>query len=177
MAEAQSKPRRKGAKTIAREYFEAISAHDLERAGAMWRPGAIDRFHGIADLVAPDDVRRFFKELFDAFPDWTMEVVDVAASGDRAAVRWRATGTFTGPGRFQGLPPTGARVEVEGCDMLSIEDGVITENHAYTNGTEIARQLGVLPPAGSIAERAMTAGANARTGATRVLRRTLEKRR
>ena len=175
MAETATKVRKKGAKTVAREYLEAIDRKDLDAAVAMWRPGAIDRFHGIADLVAPDDVRRYFKELFAAFPDWRMQVVDLTGSGNRAAVRWRATGTFAGPGRFQGLVPTGASVEIEGCDMLSIEDEQIVENNAYMNGMQVAQQLGVLPPAGSGAERVMTAAANARTGAGRLLRRALER--
>ena len=36
------------------------------------------------------------------------------------AVRWRLRGTFAGPGRFQGIEPTGARVELEGVDVLTV---------------------------------------------------------
>ena len=32
--------------------------------------------------------------------------------------------------------------------MLTVRDGKLVSNYAYTNGTEIARQLGALPPAG-----------------------------
>ena len=32
-----------------------------------------------------------------------MVVEDIVAYGDKAAVRWSATGTFTGDGKFQGL--------------------------------------------------------------------------
>ena len=36
-------------------------------------------------------------------PDFTMSVVDMVAYGDKAAVPLGGqTGTFTGPGRFQG---------------------------------------------------------------------------
>jgi predicted ester cyclase len=141
----------------------------------MWRPGCIDHLHGFADLKAPDEIRRYFEELFAAFPDWEMTVVDVAGSGDRAAVRWHATATFSGPGRFQGIAPTGAEIEIEGCDMLSIEDGEIVANHAYVNGMEMAQQLGVLPPQGSAGERAFTAAANARTAAAGAIRRFRER--
>jgi steroid delta-isomerase-like uncharacterized protein len=160
---------------VARTYIEAIGRRDLEAAVAMWRPGSVDHFEGIADLVAPDQVRAYFAELFAAFPDWQMEVLDVAASRGRAAVRWRATGTFTGPGKFQGLAPTGAAIDIQGCDMIEVSDGEIVGNNAYINGAQVAQQLGVLPPAGSFGEKALTAGANARTGATKLLRRALSR--
>ncbi len=36
---------------IAKRYFDALSAHDLDAAVALWQPGAIDRFVGQQDLV------------------------------------------------------------------------------------------------------------------------------
>ena len=103
------------------------------------------------------------------------EVLDIVAAGEQAAVRWRATGTFTGPGKFEGLSPTGARVELEGLDLLTIRDGRIQSNHAYTNGTEIGRQLGAMPPAGSVGERLMVGSVNARTAAADAIRRLRER--
>jgi steroid delta-isomerase-like uncharacterized protein len=176
MAETTTKPkaatgRKKGAKALARAYFEALAAHDLDAATALWRPGSKDHLHGLAELRAPDDVRRYFEDIFNAIPDWEFEILDIAAAGNRAAVRWRVKGTFSGPGRFQGLAPTGAKFEIEGCDMLAVEDGEIVGNDAYLNGAELAQQLGVLPPQGSMGERAMTAAVNARTAAADRLRR------
>jgi SnoaL-like polyketide cyclase len=94
-----------------------------------------------------------------------MSVVDMVAYGDKAAVRWKATGTFTGPVKFEGLSATGSRVELEGLDLLTIGDGLIVENHAYTNAAELARQFGAMPPTGSAGERAMLGAVNARTAA------------
>jgi steroid delta-isomerase-like uncharacterized protein len=168
--------RKKGAKTIAREYFEALARQDLDAAVALWREGSPDHFHGIFDAVAPDGIRAWFSEMFAAFPDFKLEILEIAASGDNAAVRWRGTGTFTGPGRFQGLAPNGAKVELEGCDMLRVADGQIVENNAYTNGMALAQQLGVLPAQGSVGERAATGLVNARTAATVALRRFRERR-
>lgn len=171
MPEATKARRKKGAKTVVREYFDALAAQDLERAVAAWKPGGRDTLHGLADLVAPDGIRQFFGELFAAFPDWQFEVLELTGSGETAAVRWRTTATFAGPGRFQGLAPTGARVEVEGCDMFRVVDEQIVENDAYTDGVGLARQLGVLPPSGSAADRAMTGAFNAKTAAAETIRR------
>jgi steroid delta-isomerase-like uncharacterized protein len=171
-ASTQAKtPRKKGPKTLAREYFEALARRDFDAATALWKPGALDRFHGLAELEAPRGIRAYFENLFAAFPDLELTIVEIAASGDNAAVRWRATGTFDGTARFQGLAPTGKRIEIEGCDMLRVEDGRIVENNAYTNGAQLAQQLGVLPGEGTIGEKAITAAFNARTAATERIRR------
>jgi ketosteroid isomerase-like protein len=92
-----------------------------------------------------------------------MEILDLVASGEKVVVRWRATGTFDGTARFEGLAPNGASVDVQGCDMLTVRDGRIQRNDAYMNGAEMARQLGALPPQGSPPERALTAALNLKT--------------
>jgi len=159
------------AKQVATAYFDAIAARDLDAMTAVWEPGSLDRLYGMADLRAPEGIRRWFGDLFAAFPDFAMSVADMVAYGERAAVRWTATGTFTGPVKFEGLNATGAAVAIEGLDLLTIRDGLIRENHAYTNPTELARQLGAMPPAGSAAERAMLGAVNARTTAAAYLKR------
>jgi predicted ester cyclase len=170
---AEQKP--KTTSQVARAYFTAIAERDLDAATALWKPGGKDRLHGLAELTAPDGIKQYFGGLFAAFPDFTFEIVDFAASGPNAACRWRITGTFTGPARFQGLAPTGNRVVLEGCDMVRVEDGVILENNAYTNGAQLAQQLGLLPKQGSTTDRAVTGAFNARTAAVRAIRNLRER--
>jgi predicted ester cyclase len=178
MAETATKPKRtrkKGAKTIAREYFEAVGRRDLDAMTSFYKPGGRGRIHGAVELEVPGTYRQWFGNLFRAFPDFEFEILDIAASGDRAAVRWRARATFSGEAKFEGLAPNGARVDIEGCDMLSIEDGKIVENNAYTNWAQLGQQLGVLPPQGSFGEKAVTGLVNARTAATDAVRRFRER--
>ena len=158
------------AATVAREYFETIGRRDPDGMMEFWEPGGVGDIHGVAVLTAPTTYREWFAELFAAFPDWQFEILDLVAEGDQAAVRWRATGTFDGEGRFNGVDPNGARVDVTGCDMLTIRDGKIQRNEAYMNGMEMAQQLGLLPPQGSAAERAMTAAFNLKTSLAKRLR-------
>jgi glyoxylase-like metal-dependent hydrolase (beta-lactamase superfamily II)/predicted ester cyclase len=152
----------------ARRYFGAVAARDVDAMVACWRPGTVDRLHGQADLIAPDGIRAWFTELFAALPDARFEVLATTTEDDRCAVRWRLRGTFAGPGTFQGFAPTGARIDVEGCDVVRVEDGLIVGNEAYTDGMTIARQIGALPPRDSGAERGLTAATNLRT---RLMRR------
>lgn len=148
---------------IARAYFEAVARQDLDAMAACWEPGSPDVIHGLAELTVPGDLRAWFGELFSAFPDFTFEILDVLETGEKAAVRWRATGTFDGSASFEGLLPNGSRVDVQGCDVLTVRDGKIVRNDAYMNGAEMARQLGALPPVGSPPERALTGLLNVRT--------------
>lgn len=159
----------------ARSYFDAAAARDPEAMASHWAPGKVDHLVGMSELEAPDGVRAYFAGLFEAFPDFRMEVVDLIAEGSQAAVRWHATGTFNGTGKFEGISPNGARLEITGCDVLTIEDGKIVSNFAYLNGTEVARQLGVMPEAGSPGEKAMMAAANAKIAAGKRVRSLLDR--
>jgi predicted ester cyclase len=159
------------ARAVVTEYFEAMGAQDLDRAVATWEPGAVDRIHGFADLSAPDGIRDYFGNLFEVIPDFRLEVVSMVAEGDDVAVRWRATGRFDGTGKFEGFAPNGRSVELEGLDLLTVRDGKIVGNEAYTNGMEFARQIGALPPQGSAAEGAMATAFNAKTALVKRLGR------
>ncbi len=148
---------------VARQYFEALSVHDLDAAIACWEDGGVDRLVGQQELVAPHGTRAYFSELFEAFPDFRFEVLDTTTSRNRTAVRWRAEATFAGPGRFQGFTPNGSHIAIEGCDVVTVADGKIQQLDAFLDSGAIARQLGFLPPAGSPAEARLAALANLRT--------------
>jgi glyoxylase-like metal-dependent hydrolase (beta-lactamase superfamily II)/predicted ester cyclase len=161
---------------IARRYFAALAAHDLDAAAACWAPGAIDRLVGQQVLVAPDQIKEYFGALFAAFPDFELEVLGTTTYRSRTAVTWRGWGTFAGPGYFQGFEPNGARIAIEGCDVVSVSDELISHNDAYLDSGDIARQLGLLPPAGSAAEARLARLANVRTRIVRWVRGTLPRR-
>jgi predicted ester cyclase len=148
---------------VARAYFEAVARRDLDAMTGFYEPGGTGELHGLVELTVPGTYREWFGSLFRAFPDFQMEILDVVGGGEKAAVRWRATGTFSGSGRFEGLDPNGAAVEIGGCDVLTIRGGRIHRNDAYTNAADLARQLGALPPQGSLPEKALTATLNLKT--------------
>ena len=159
---------------VGKAYFAAHEQKDLDTAVSLWKEGAVDRLHGLAELKTPEEIRGYFQSLYDAIPDYKFEILEFAASGQQAACRWRVTGTFLGPGKFQGLSPTGAELDMQGCDMVRVEDGLIAENNAYLNGAQLAQQLGVLPASGSFGDRAFTGAFNAKTAAANAIRKLRE---
>jgi predicted ester cyclase len=158
------------AATVARCYFEAVGRRDVEAMASFWEPGAPDVIHGVVDMTVPDDLRTWFGSLFASFPDFRFEILDLLSSGDKAAVRWHATGTFDGTVPFEGLMPNGSKVDLQGCDVLTVRDGLIRRNDAYMNAMDMARQLGALPPDGSPAEKAMYAALNLKTRLIKAIR-------
>lgn len=155
----------------ARAYFERVTARDPDGMMEFWVPGKGATIHGVADLVAPDSYRAWFSNLFSAVPDLDFQVEDVVSEGNKAVVRWRAKGTFTGDAKLEGFDANGASIEMVGLDLLTIEDGKLVDNQAYTNSMQLARQLGAMPAQGSAAERAMAGAFNLRTRLRRAVRR------
>ncbi|HEX3511655.1 MAG TPA: ester cyclase [Solirubrobacteraceae bacterium] len=163
----QAAPRKRisGSKveSVARRYFEAIDAQDLDAAVALWAPDGRDHVHGRLDVRAPDGVRAFLGELMAAVPDLRMDVLSTTADKERCAVRWRLRGTFAGPGSFDGIAPTGNPIDIEGIDLVTVGDGLIIGNDAYTDSMTFARQVGMMPAKGSSSEQRMVGAFNART--------------
>lgn len=147
---------------VTKEYFAALAARDVERMVACWKPGGREFIRGQVDTTAPDGVREFFTGLFAAMPDFDLRVVCTTNARERSVVRWRASGTFSG-GDFGGIAATGARVELEGIDEITVKDGLIVENNAFSDSMAFARQIGMLPPEGSKADQRVMAAFNAKT--------------
>jgi hypothetical protein len=58
--------------------------------------------------------------------------------------------------------------------MMRVEDGKVVAIDAYANAAELAQQLGLLPAEGSFADRAVTGAFNAKTAATKAIRKLRE---
>ena len=153
---------------VALRYFQAVADRDVEAMVGCWAPGEVDRIVGEADLVAPDGVREYFTALFAAIPDCAFEVLSTTTERDRCAVRWRLRGTFAGQ-PFNGVQANGAKLDIEGCDVLQVKDGLLVGNDAYANMGQFARQLGLLPPSGSSMEDKVTKVFNQKTKVSRKL--------
>lgn len=67
-------------------------------------------------------LRDFFGELFTAVPGSEFEGGAIHdGDHDTAIGQWHLTGTFEG-GRFEGIEPTGSRLDFRGIDVLEFED-------------------------------------------------------
>jgi predicted ester cyclase len=86
-----------------------------------------------------DTFKETFKEAGEGFPDLSISVEDMMAEGDRVACRVLMRGTHLG--EFQGIAPTGKRVEVGAMDMFRISGGKIVEHWGHADDpTDFLRQ-------------------------------------
>ncbi len=155
--------------SVARVIFEALDRHDIDAATTLTRSDAVCDFVAVGLFEGKDAIRRYFQELFAAMPDFSVTVDRVVGDDTCAAVQWHSAGDFTG-GSFQGIQPTGKHVETRGVDVVEVTDGLLVRSTIYFDGATFARQIGMLPQAGSGAHRAMQSAFNA---ATRLRRRLL----
>ena len=154
------------AESVARRYFQALADRDLDAAVDMWAPGGRENVRGRGDVTAPEGVRQFISELFDAVPDLRFEVLSTTTEDDRCAVQWRLSGTFAGPRALGGIEPTGHPITLEGIDLLTVRDGQVQSNDAFPDSIALPRQIGMLPPQGSTADQRLTGAFNAKTRLT-----------
>ncbi|HTZ65049.1 MAG TPA: nuclear transport factor 2 family protein [Solirubrobacteraceae bacterium] len=151
------------AEAVVRRYFQAVDAHKVDEAAAMWAPDGREDVRGQGVFIGPEGVREFIGGLIEAVPDMRMEIVETTTQDERCVAHWRLTGTFAGPGTLSGVAPTGDRLELEGLDMLSVRDGLIQSNDAFTDTLELTRQIGMMPAQGSPAEQRMMGAFNVKT--------------
>ena len=74
-----------------------------------------------------------------SFPDWTEQVVDLVAEGDRVVSRYISTGTHLG--EFQGVPATGKKVSIPEVSVYRLENGRIAEQWGFPDGVSLMKQL------------------------------------
>jgi predicted ester cyclase len=86
-----------------------------------------------------------------AFPDFTCGIQDMFASDDLVGLRFRTTGTHTGP--LMWMPPTGGTFVVEGVDLHRVRDGKVVESWISDDFPRILFELGIVqepkPPVGA----------------------------
>jgi steroid delta-isomerase-like uncharacterized protein len=148
----------------ARAIFDALAKRELDVAMNHAAEDAVDDFVAIGEFRGKRAIRDFFEELLTAFPDFEVTVDRVVGDDEVAVVQWHAMGTFSG-GPFQGIEPTGKNVSVRGVDVMEFADGRVRHNTIYYDGASFARQVGLLPRAGSAPDKAMLSAFNVVTRA------------
>ena len=173
-AEVKEKPQRKritrrqAVEERARSYFDAMDRRDAAAMAAHWREDGVEDVVPVGLMRGREELRDFFASMFAAMPDARTTVTRLVAGEQSCAVEWRLEGTFDGAA-YMGIEPTGKHVELRGFDLLELEDGELVSNTAYFDGAGFARQIGLLPPDGSSADRAMKSAFNALTKVRRAV--------
>jgi steroid delta-isomerase-like uncharacterized protein len=130
---------------VERYFTEMLNAADFTIAADILTADFL--FYGplTPEGVDTDGLRDFTLMLRAAFPDKHFTVLESFKGKDAAAIfcRFRMTGTHKG--FFQGVPPTGKSIDVEGAELFTIQDGRIAQARAYFDLITIMTQIGMMP--------------------------------
>jgi steroid delta-isomerase-like uncharacterized protein len=156
---------------LMQQAFEAIAAGDIDGLVPLWDERTLDVFVALGlEVVGRADLRAFFEQMFAAVPDLEFVVEEILEVDETVAVgQWHLTGTFSG-GPFQGIEPTGRRLDLRGIDVMRFDGGILRRNDIYYDGLSFARQIGMLPSADSSADRGMRHAFNTLTRSRRRVR-------
>jgi predicted ester cyclase len=131
-------------KAVSRRWIEVFNARDNAAEADVRAPDYVA--HAPASLEpAPLDAEawtRFLSGFVDGFPDLRLTVEDAVAEGDLVAQRVHFAGTHTG--EFQGLPPTGRKVEFSGLELNRFVDGRVAEHWFQLDALTLLQQLGLV---------------------------------
>jgi predicted ester cyclase len=102
-------------------------------------PGVLDE---LADGAVLETARRWIEPFRAAFPDFSMEIVELVAEADKVVAHFRCSGTHRGS--WLGHPPTGRRFEdVDEIYIFTVRDGRLRSAVAVEDNLARARQLGM----------------------------------
>jgi len=124
-----------------RIWIAGLNRGDVSAADAVFAPDCIVHITGVAEpLRGVGPWKDLVAGLLRAFPDLRFTIEDQLVQGDRAAFRWRATGTHTGP--LGAAPPTGKRVTFDGLILDLMVNGKVRERWEQWDQPLMLQQLG-----------------------------------
>lgn len=106
--------------------FEAFNRHDADAAVAFMTNDVVFETLGGAEVYGTriegrDAVRDAFAGVWASFPDAHWETTNHTVTGDLGVSEWI----------FRGTADDGSRVEAEGCDLFTLQDGKIAMKRAF----------------------------------------------
>jgi predicted ester cyclase len=121
-------------KAVSNRVAQAIGEGDLDALDELMAPELAEEF------------KRDVTEIRRAFPDYAGTNVEQVAEGERVANRFVFLGTHLG--EFEGVSPTGKRVEFIGHSIDRVVEGKIVESWVEMDVLGVMRQLGAVPEPG-----------------------------
>ncbi len=115
------------------ELFTSDYQHHDPAFPSEWKQGGLTVYRQVNETFV------------STFVPFHATVDDLFAEGDKVVSRW----TFSGKHEkeFQGIPPTGKRVNIENIFIHRIADGKIVEAWVSYDALGLLQQLGALPAA------------------------------
>jgi steroid delta-isomerase-like uncharacterized protein len=129
--------------------IEAFNAQDLDALDALYAEDATVR-----DLPNPevaqgrDAIKQRNRDMFAAFPDGKVEIVDMTIDGSKICTEWRFSATHEG--EFAGVPASHQKVNAMGCSCEVLNDqGQTVSETLYWDLATFLMQVGAMQAPGA----------------------------
>ncbi|MEO0962364.1 MAG: ester cyclase [Pseudomonadota bacterium] len=132
---------------IVREACQTVwNDFEIDRVGEFYADDyTADYPMGDAWGCGVDGVKAYATLMRSAFPDYTEEVEDLIAQGDKVVVCLRVRGTHRG--ELFGIPPTNKTVDARDITICEVRDGKIIKQTGLSDTFTMYTQLGLIPSA------------------------------
>jgi predicted ester cyclase len=136
------------ARKVLDQATEASFRGEFKSAAKFYAPDAIGVTPDQGEIKGAQEIVKWLEQFFSAFPDAKYEPLYKHESGNVAIDEGYFHGTNTGLLQLptgESMPATGKRVSVRGCDVATVENGVITNHRFYYDQMDFLMQLGLMP--------------------------------
>ena len=134
---------------LRRIFQECFNQGNLATADELVAPDCRDTSPGIPPGVSttgPDTLKSVVSQLRSAFPDLQVTIDEIVAEGDTVVARTTWTGTHRG--NFQGISPTGQRVNWGSIDIAHVQGGQFVSHYGVQDAVGLLQQVGAISTPG-----------------------------
>jgi steroid delta-isomerase-like uncharacterized protein len=126
-------------------FYSAMNNHDVKDVLSRMADDVVDHQLPPEMPNGKEGAAQFFTMMFDSAPDMRFEILDTIISDNKVAIRSRVTGTQTGV--FLQMPATGKPFDVEGIDIVEVNDDLkVTQHWGIFDFAKMMQQIGLAPP-------------------------------
>lgn len=133
-------------KEIVRNLFSFIHKNDFEKLKVLFADNFTLESAGLNQPWKQEDLFQDIRTSYTSLPDYTHNVEDIIAEGDRLMVRTKGQGTFKS--QYQGIQPTGKPVNETVVSIITIANGKVKNWWVISDNLATMLQMGMeLKPA------------------------------
>lgn len=126
---------------VIRNMLQAIQKGDTGAVEKYFAANWVNHDPSLPPLKGLDGARQLIA-LWSGFSNMSLTIEDTLSQGDRVAVRFRLSGTHSGP--VMGIAPTGKKINITGTGIFKVVDGKAADNWVNFDSLGLLQQLGAV---------------------------------
>ena len=131
--------------SLVEQWASVWSSRDVGKVGSIFTDDCVyeDVTMGIVNR-GKIELETFARGIFEAWPDFTIQLTSRFAAGSWAGAEWTMSATHKGD--LPGLPATGKRFSIRGATVFELQGEKIKRVSDYWDMVTFLKQIGVMPP-------------------------------